>query len=288
MFSLCACSGSEKPGDEQIDVSIAEEQTPVEEPVDTIEDTEEPEEEIEEEKIVLSVPEKYLTPLGLDSRFNDWINTDRNVDDFIAIYGMPDTGDEGKYTYTNYSIYFDTETRIATKLDLNLKMGESNLVKTPEKYNPFDLENNLTNLKPLMEIGYYEIQNVEGEDRIIRPSVDLKIDASIEALNEKYKTIFDLENDLGEAYIAGNYTDKGLWNTCIDFTANQYCVMWVNTKYTVMDANKRDAVIPKINATVSMTDNSIVDLSCVYTAFGVDTQKYALSCKTADEYGIEY
>ena len=298
MFSLCACSGSEKPGDVQIDVSIAEEQTPVEEePVDTIEDTEEPEEEIEEEKIVLSVPEKYLTPLGLDSRFNDWINTERNVDDFIEIYGTPDNGEDGVYYYNNYSVFYDTESRCVSKLGLSPKVFESlngdNKNKTPDIYNPFDLPSNLTTLKPLTDIGYFEVQNTnycneKNVDCIVRATMDLKIKSSQEEFNKKYKTIFDLENDLGEAYISENYIDKTTYTTCIDFTNNCFYVMWHDTHYSDSDPNKRKGSIPKMIATVSMEDSSIIDLSRVFELKGRNAQDDSLKCSTADEYGISY
>lgn len=300
-FSLCACTGNNKPGDEQIDVTIAEE-NPVEENTtenDIVEAPEEEiEEEVEEEKIVLSLPDKYLAQLGLDSKFNDWMNTERNVDNFIEIYGMPDNGDEGVYYYTNYSVFYDTETRLVYKLGLSpnvlLSIASMDNRKTPDIYNPFDFPSNLTTLKPLMDIGYFEIQNVDyggtqkNVESIVRPTMDLKISSSQEAFDEKYKTIFDLENDLGEAYLSENYHDEATYSTCIDFTNNSYYVIWHNTIYSEKEPDRRHERIIKLIATVSLEDNSIIDLSRVFDLNGRIRCDDNLSTEKANKRNIEY
>ena len=54
------------------------------------------------------------------------------------------------------------------------------------------------------------------------------------------------------------------------------------------DAAERTGTIPKLIATVSMEDNSIIELSRVFELQGRNTQDDNLRCKVADEHGIEY
>ena len=299
LFSLIACNKSDNTENNQTDTAIINEnndnETVSEEPVVEETDIEEP--VVEENQVVLSLPDKYLSQLGLDSKFNDWINTERNVDDFIEIYGMPDNGDEGVYYYTNFSIFYDAESRTATRIGLApavlTSLGVNHYYTTPDIYNPFDLPSNLTTLKPLMDIGYLEIQNTDycqfpSVDCIVRPTMDLKLSSSQEEFDNKYKTIFDLENDLGEAYISENYAFKATYSTSIDFSNNCYYVIWHNTMFSDNDAAERTGTIPKLIATVSMEDNSIIELSRVFELQGRNTQDDNLRCKVADEHGIEY
>lgn len=299
LFSIIACNKSDNTENNQTDTAIINEnnnnETISEEPVVVETDIEEP--VVEENQVVLSLPDKYLSQLGLDSKFNDWINTERNVDNFIEIYGMPDNGDDGVYYYNNYSVFYNTETREVTKLGLSPKViesiGANNFRTTPEIYNPFDLPSNLTTLKPLMDIGYYEVQNTnwcneKNVDCIVRATMDLKIASSQEEFDNKYKTIFDLENDLGEAYISENYHDLATYSTCIDFSNNCYYVIWHSTMYKDNDMINRTGFVIKLIATVSMEDNSIMGLSRVFDLQGRHNQDDNLRCKVADEHGIEY
>ena len=52
--------------------------------------------------------------------------------------------------------------------------------------------------------------------------------------------------------------------TGIDFSNNRFYVMWHYTRYKADNPDKRDGTIPKMIATVSMEDNSIMDLSHVF------------------------
>ncbi len=299
LFSLIACNKSDNTVNNQTDTAIINEnndiETVSEEPVVEETDIEEP--VVEENQVVLSLPDKYLSQLGLDSKFNDWINTERNVDDFIEIYGMPDNGKEGVYYYANYSLFYDTESRCVNTIGLSPYVVESlkptNAYITPDIYNPFDLPSNLTTLKPLMDIGFFEIQksnygNQTNIDSIVRPSMDLKNASSQEAFDNKYKTIFDLENDLGNAYISENYENDATSSTCIDFSNNCYYVIWINAKYSDKEPNKRAENVVKLVATVSMEDNSIIHLSYVFELRGRSRKDDALRCSIADERGIEY
>lgn len=256
--------------------------------------TEETLDNIEEEKIVVEVPEKYLNQLGLDSRFNDWANTERNIDDFISIYGMPIDGDDAVYNFNNYYVYFDRETRIVQAIGLNPTVFNTLNAGTPGTYNPYDLPVNLKTLKPVIETGYFEILKMDlkspltgsslGEQEVIkRPTLDLKVESSKEAFLSKYKNIFDLENDIGEAYISNNYVNPADRNFCIDFRNNIYYVIWHCA--FIDDSGYRKDALPQMTATVSMIDNSIIELSEPHTQA---RDENPLTVRYADEFGIEY
>lgn len=293
---LCACSADSNITNENEETKINTEEVAVVEPEISEEEPEIEEIEETEEKVQYNVPEKYLQMIGLDNSFNEWYNTsDRTIDSFVEKYGMPEDGVDGRYYYAEYDVCYDMATREVTSIAQGQifkqwwKYSKSNLLfgdcAEPERwdfYNPYTLNNNLTTIKPLMDIGYYQKSVLTNNEEYFKfPTLDIKVEESKKQFNEKYPTIFDLENDLGEGYLMSLYWEN---DSYIDFINGKYCVAWL---YDEDSKNNPGKDISPYNqyelfAEVSLENNAIISLSEPMNG-SFDTK-----VSSFDEVGIEY